>query len=114
MRFLADESFPKVVAVAIGKFGHSVRTVQQKGINSSSDEIVGDVAQKERRILLTFDKDFLERKINSSLVIVFYFPKVPIEDILVLLDGFINELEKLKLSRYKILKFSKSGLEVIK
>jgi|SRR3989344_403573 len=113
MRFLADEDFPKTIAKAISKFGHSVFTVQELGINKSSDEAVGRIAFKGKRIVLTFDKDFLEKKITNSPVVVFDFPEETNEDIEKLLEQFLEELSKLKLAKSKILKFSKNGLEVV-
>lgn len=58
MKFLADEDFPKPLVIEIRNFGFSVKTIQQKKFQGSSDELVANIAIKESRIILTYDKDF--------------------------------------------------------
>ena len=71
MKFLADEDFPKPLVSRIRRFGHSVKTVQQQNLQGSSDETVASIAMKEVRILLTFDKGFLEN-LCQKLIRSFY------------------------------------------
>ncbi len=113
MKFLADEDFPRTIARSINKLGYSVFTVQGLGINKSSDEVVGKTAFKGKRTVLTFDKDFLEKKISDSTVVVFDFPEISNEEIINLLEKFLEDLSKLKAPKSKILRFSKNGLEVV-
>lgn len=42
------------------------------------------------------------------------FPKVPTSNIIPLIENFLKYLEQTKLSKGKVLKFSKSGLEELK
>ena len=111
MKFLADEDFPKLLVTKIQKLGYSVKTIQQKNLQGSSDETVVNTALKEKRIVLTLDKDFLKDKPKTLQVIIFSFSKVPTSEIILLIDGFLNSLKHIKLSRGKILKFNKNGLE---
>lgn len=113
MRFLADEDFPKPLVVKIRKFGYAVKTIQQKNLQGSSDEVIASLALKERRIILTFDKDFLKKQSQKLTVIIFHFPRIPTSEIIPLIENLLTELQKLKLSKGKTLKFSKNGLEVI-
>lgn len=113
MKFLADEDFPKPLAVKITRLGHSVKTVQQKNLQGSSDEVITNIALKEKRIMLTFDKDFLKNKPENLQAIVFRFPKVPTSEITPLIENLLRSLKEIKLSKGKILKFSKRGLEKI-
>lgn len=112
MRFLADEDFPKPLVNVIRNFGHSVQTIQQKGLQGSSDETVANIALKGDRIVLTFDKDFLENQPDKIQAIVFEFPRVPTSEIVILIEIFLQDLKQLKLPKGKILQFSKRGLEV--
>lgn len=59
MRFIADENIPGVLVDARQADGHDVFWVRMEK-PGSSDEHILQWAQKEHRILLTFDKDFGE------------------------------------------------------
>jgi len=111
MKFLADEDFPKPLITIIRKSGYSVKTIQQKNLQGSSDEIVATTALKEKRIVLTLDKDFLKNQPKKLQVVVFHFPKTPTSEIIPLINKFLNELNSKKTSQIQILKFSKHGLE---
>ncbi len=110
MKFLADEDFPKPLTIKIRRFGFSVKTIQQKNLQGSSDELVSNIALKEKRIILTFDKDFLKNNLEKITVVVFQFPRIPTSEILPLTESFIKDLKKYKFSNGKILKFNKKGL----
>lgn len=57
MRFLANENVPGDAVLSLRKQGHDVLWIrtEQPGLD---DESVLEIAQAEKRILLTFDKDF--------------------------------------------------------
>ena len=59
MRFLADENFPGDAITALRLLGHDVRWVRTEA-PGSGDSSVLNWAQRESRVLLTFDKDFGE------------------------------------------------------
>jgi len=111
MKFLADEDFPKPLTGKIRNLGYSVRTIQEKKLQGSSDEVVADIAKKEQRIILTFDKDFLKNQLQNLPIVVFHFPKIPTAEIISLIDNFLKKLGSIKLLKGKIYQFSKSGLE---
>jgi len=111
IKFLADEDFPKPLVVKIRSARYSIKTIQQKALQGSSDEIVANLALKEKRIILTFDKDFLKNQTENLQVIIFSFPKLPTSEIILLIDKFLEDLKPFKLSKGKVLKFSKRGLE---
>lgn len=113
MKFLADEGFPKPLSVTIRKFGHSVKTIQQINLIGSSDQTVTKVALKEKRVILTFDKDFLKNKFKVVLIIVFDFPKMHNTRIKPLIESFLDSFEKVKTTKSQIFKFSKEGLVII-
>ncbi len=57
MRILANENFPGPVVAALRRRGHDVAW-QAEDMQGVSDDAVLDRAQKERRIVATFDLDF--------------------------------------------------------
>lgn len=59
-RFLVDESLGKELAEAFDDLGWNTVTVWDRGIEGQSDEAVFAAAWRERRILLTKDRDFLD------------------------------------------------------
>src|SRR5262245_25628209 len=59
MRFLANENFPRAAVLALEEADHDVVWVRSSA-PGASDPFVLDWAARERRILLTFDKDFGE------------------------------------------------------
>lgn len=111
MKFLADEDFPKPLVTKIRNLGYSVKTIQQKNLHGSSDETVISMALKEKRIILTFDKDFLQKHITNLQVVIFHFPKVQTSEIILLMNSFLINLKEIKLSKIMVLKFSKKGME---
>ena len=66
MRFLADENFPGAGVAALGRLGHDVSWIGEV-MRGASDIAVLDLATRERRIILTFDKDFGELARKSKL-----------------------------------------------
>jgi predicted nuclease of predicted toxin-antitoxin system len=66
MRFLADENFPGSAVAALRASGHDVVWITISAPGSSDPEVLRQASQ-ERRILLTFDKDFGELAKASSL-----------------------------------------------
>jgi predicted nuclease of predicted toxin-antitoxin system len=59
MRFLADENFPGVAVAALEASGHDIVWMRLATPGASDAEVL-QTAARERRILLTFDKDFGE------------------------------------------------------
>lgn len=111
MKFLADEDFPKPLVTKIRSFGHSVKTIQQKNLQGVSDKVVTHLALKEKRIILTFDKDFLKNQPKNLQAVIFHFPKIPTSEIILLMENFLSDVNKIKFRKGKILKFSKNILE---
>ena len=59
MRLLADENFPADAVVALREAGHDVVWIRTDSPGIPDNQVL-DQAQRERRIVLTFDKDFGE------------------------------------------------------
>jgi predicted nuclease of predicted toxin-antitoxin system len=59
MLFLADENFPRLAVLALRNAGYDTKWVKTE-VPGIPDEEVMMYAYQEKRILLTFDKDFGE------------------------------------------------------
>jgi predicted nuclease of predicted toxin-antitoxin system len=59
MRFLANENFPGDAVIALKAAGHDVVWVRTAAPGSKDNDILA-WAQRDGRVLLTFDKDFGE------------------------------------------------------
>ena len=78
MRFLANENFPGVAVAALESDGHDVVWVRTAAPGTSDPDVLVWAA-RERRVLLTFDKDFGELARASALpltcgVVLFRMP----------------------------------------
>ena len=58
MKIKLDENLPLRLASRLGALGHNVQTVRDEGLEGRVDETIWDVAQRERRFLITQDLDF--------------------------------------------------------
>ncbi len=66
MRLLANENFPLDAVEALREASHDVLWIREDA-RGSSDEQILQIAQKENRIVVTFDKDFGELAFRSKL-----------------------------------------------
>lgn len=66
MRLLANENFPLDAVQALRADGHDVAWIREDSRGASDDKILLH-AQKENRIVITFDKDFGELAFRSKL-----------------------------------------------
>lgn len=64
MRLLADENFPRRTFERLQEMGHDILWIARKAPGSSDDEVLA-MATDDKRILITFDKDF-GRMVNYS------------------------------------------------
>jgi len=56
-RLLADENIPRTVIIALREKGYNIASVWELRPGMSDEEVV-ELAMKESRIIITFDKDF--------------------------------------------------------
>ncbi len=78
MQLLADENFPGTTVTVLRQQGHDVVWIRTDAPGSSDQEILAR-AQVEKRIILTFDKDFGELAFRCGLpatsgIILFRIP----------------------------------------
>ncbi len=60
MKFKLDENMPEALVQFLTKAGHDVETVLNEQLSGAKDQLVLEVASREKRILLTFDTDFAD------------------------------------------------------
>lgn len=60
MRFLADEDIPDPLIKAIRRKGYAVKDLKEEKLAGISDRELIALADKEKMIILAFDKDFAE------------------------------------------------------
>jgi len=66
MRFLADENMPGPAVAALRASGHDVLWIRES-TPGASDAAVLELAQRDRRVLVTADTDFGELAFHSGL-----------------------------------------------
>jgi predicted nuclease of predicted toxin-antitoxin system len=66
MRFLANENFPGAAVTALRAAGHDVVWVRTEAPGIADHDVLA-LAEREQRILLTFDKDFGQLAHGSAL-----------------------------------------------
>ena len=74
MRFIADENIPNALILAIRRKGYSIKDLKEEKLTGISDQELLAIADKEKRIIITFDKDFtnLPQKSRIGIVVLRY------------------------------------------
>jgi len=94
-RFLADENYPLPAVIKLRSLNYDISAVIQTKPGSSDIEVL-DWAQRENRILLTFDRDFGElifkKKYSAPAGVILFrfspsFPLEPAERLLEILNN---------------------------
>lgn len=115
MKLLADENFPPSLVSYLQKKQHNVTRIQ-RSTKGTSDIRVREIAQKENRIIITFDQDFLTKdgsEINTS-VMLFKFPNLKPEEITPFMEKIIQAISDLKRKKKPfVATYSKDGLEIL-
>jgi predicted nuclease of predicted toxin-antitoxin system len=89
MRFLADENFPRPALLVLRDAGNDVQSVAEEN-PGLPDEEVAALCERDRRVLLTFDKDFGELvfrrglRAGSAIVLFRLVPDSPTEVLAIL------------------------------
>ncbi len=66
MRLLANENFPKASVIALRENGYNVLSIGEDNPSIQDHEVI-DIAIKEERLILTFDKDYGELVFKKGL-----------------------------------------------
>lgn len=114
MKLIADEDFPPTLISFLQKKRHDIKRIQRL-TSGISDTSIKEKAARERRILLSFDKDFLkkdEEKLFSA--VVFDLPYMKPKDILPYMDEAIAAIATLRRKKKSFIAiYSINGLTLI-
>lgn len=101
MKFLADEDFPIFGVKLIDNAGHDIRSIRLDSPGIEDEEVL-ELALKEGRIILTFDKDYGELIYHKGYTpppgliffrLITYYPQEPAEILLKLIEQKTIKLE---------------------
>ncbi len=99
MRLKLDENVPVDAAQALAEIGWECETVYQENLQCSSDDVLAAACQSEKRILVTFDKDFGERRFSDILgqsgLILLRLPDMNIQQVV---DRIVSGCKELRTS----------------
>lgn len=77
MNVFVDENIPLITVAALRTLGHDVRDIRGTSQEGSDDEAVWQMAQAERRLLVTTDRGFAARRAEAHhgvLIVVLRHP----------------------------------------
>jgi predicted nuclease of predicted toxin-antitoxin system len=99
LRFLADENIEKPVVDYPRSQGYDVSWVAEIERSSADDKIL-DTARREKRILLTNDKDFgelvfLQRKLTTGVILFRFETEDALSKVMVLMKVIPQYIDKL-------------------
>lgn len=117
MKFLADVNLPREISIYIANQCHEVKNLAEAKLREIPDDKVVQIANRENRIILSYDKDFLLSGQVSKLpykAIVLHFPKQKPSQVKPYLKPLLAYLQKIGNRKNFIIIISKHGLEVIK
>jgi len=115
LRFLADENiFPKIINF-LRKLGHDVTSVKEGGLLQITDDNLIDIAAKEERTVITFDKHFGDilryppRNLPGIILIRIHPPLL--DDLFFALDNLFKNYQANSF-KGKLIVLSKSGYRI--
>ncbi len=112
MKLLIDENFPQPLASYLQKKRLNIKRIQ-KFARSVTDKKVQELALKENRVIITFDKDFHSKSQKEVNVMIINFPNSNFEQISPFLDEIITAIKVLKRKKKPfVATYSKTGLEL--
>ncbi len=115
MKLLADENFPPSLASYLQRKKHNVKRIQ-RSLRGVSDSAVRKKALSEKRIIISFDKDYLKSAESEENVsaMVLDFPNMKPGEIIFYMDKIINTIGQLKRKKKPFIAcYSELGLEII-
>jgi predicted nuclease of predicted toxin-antitoxin system len=62
MNILVDENIPNMTVLALRQAGHDVLDVRGTQYEGAADETIWQIATEQRRLLITTDKGFVQRR----------------------------------------------------
>lgn len=116
MKFLSDENVPRSIVIFIRKKGYDVKDIQEEKLRGLEDEKVIELAQKEHRIIITYDKDFIASpdNLHTTGIILLRFPRIHPKDVIPYLQVFFANKTFAELDTSFILILTQDKIEIIR
>ena len=101
MRFKLDENLPSEMAFLFRRAGHDALSVLDQGLGGAQDSEIASICLRERRAIVTFDKDFADLRTypprNYSGIVVFRLHSQARDHVLGVARRFLRSLEQAEL-----------------
>lgn len=110
MRFLADENIAPTVVFALRNAGHDVIDVKEQGWYGKPDKDLIAYTLREKRIIITHDKDFMDQE-KVAVILLRFFNQSPKNVSLYLLQFLTESVFVRKLLRPTVAIISEFGVE---
>ncbi len=77
MRFIADENIPASLIKIVRQKGSSIRDIKEEGWSGIKDKELMEISKREKRVIITFDKDFASyhHKSHGGVILLRYKDK---------------------------------------
>lgn len=104
VKFLLDENVSYNLKKLLASKGYDVITVQELNKRGVRNSELQEIARKKKRILITYDKDFIEFKqlTDNYLILINIHPLVD-ENVLPNLEKFLNSFSFEKLTDFIVI-----------
>ena len=111
--FIIDENIPPYIGECIKGLGYSIIEIYQKEYKGMSDDEIFNLAIKEERVIITFDRHFSNifkypLNLHFGIIVIKIEPPV-IEDIIESLKKLLKKVDKLEYFKNSLIILSKEG-----
>jgi len=112
LRLLADENIPRTVIIALREKGYDVASVWELRPGMSDEEVV-ELAIKESRIIITFDKDFGRIALLKPNITGIILLRIPPLNPLYIVERILSVLERIENPYGKLILVRKRTIKII-
>jgi len=112
LRLLADENIPRTVIIALREKGYDVASVWELRSGMSDEEVV-ELAIKESRIIITFDKDFGRIALLKPNITGIILLRIPPLNPLYIVERILSVLERIENPYGKLILVRKRTIKII-
>ncbi len=112
LRLLADENIPRTVIIALREKGYDVTSVWELRPGMSDEEVV-ELAIKESRIIITFDKDFGRIALLKPNITGIILLRIPPLNPLYIVERILSVLERIENPYGKLILVKKRTIKII-
>ena len=112
LRLLADKNIPRTVIIALREKGYDVASVWELRPGMSDEEVV-ELAIKESRIIITFDKDFGRIALLKPNITGIILLRIPPLNPLYIVERILSVLERIENPYGKLILVRKRTIKII-